>query len=359
MSKGSDQDDGWVLVDPKEPLPCCLGVVVRESRVDDLRKAEEEARERTFIVRAVLSDHVPLAGSMAEILGRPSFHKLAVNDRKLSIYLHHGGRNATYFDLVGTGADGWLDYVEVIVQSRYPSNCFWAARTAVSQFLDSMMRARWLPLTIRRLDLHLEGDESPLCQQLILPFTDGVRMGPLGGIHQYSFLAPYEALIREAVTTGSPYYRLLCAYRLYEGLQPLRKTLRELGEQLGVTAPLPKPPALDLGLLRSFGFRDDDLSRLKNAEDFWKWTSELRNGAAHFLLDDAPGPLSLSDGPTYHSYSLVAAVLLHYSHLAFRDLDRHTTSHFGDKLQRGSVLPMLERRGDFVLRPDPPSKGTG
>ena len=275
----ASKPEGWVLVDPKEPLPCSLGVVVPEFRVEELGRLEQEARERSFLVRAVLSDHVPLAGSMAEILNRPSHHRVAVNDHQLSIYLHHGGRNAVYFDLIGAGPEGWLDYIEVVVQSKYPSHCFWSARTAVSQLLDSMMRTTWLPLTIRRLDLYLEGDQRPLCQQLILPFTDGVRMGPLGGVHQYPFLAPYEALIREAITTGSPYYRFLCAYRLYEGIQPLRKMLRELGERGGVGVTLPKPQRLDLAWLKRFGIQDEFLAGLKNVEDFWQRTGQLRHGS--------------------------------------------------------------------------------
>lgn len=245
--------EGWVLVDPREALPCSLGVVEPESRLNELRRIEQEGQERPFLVRAVLSDHIPLAGNMADILNRPSYHRVAVNDHKLSIYLHSGAKNIVYFDLVGAGPEGQLDYIEVIVQTKYPNNCFWSVRTAVSQLLDSMMRMTWLPLTIRRLDLHLEGDERPLCQQLILPFTDVVRCGPLGGVHQYPFLAPYEALIREAITTGSPYYRLLCAYRLYEGVQPLRKKLRELGKRTGVPVTLPKPPPLNLEWLKGFG----------------------------------------------------------------------------------------------------------
>jgi hypothetical protein len=343
----------WVLVDPQEALPCSLGVVVPESRVDELEKIEREGRERPFLVRAVLSDHVPLAGSMADILNRPSHHRVAVNDHKLSIYLHHGGRNAVYFDLVGSGPNGRLDYIEVVVQTKYPSNCFWSARTAVSQLLDSMMRTMWLPLTIRRLDLYLGGDRRPLCQQLILPFTDGVRWGPLGGIYQYLFLAPYEALIREAITTGSPYYRLLCAYRLYEGVQLLRKMLRDLGDRAGVVVTLPKPKPLDLEWMKRFGIRDEFLAGLKNVEDFWQKTAQLRNAAAHFLLDDAEAPVSFSDGPTYHMYSLVAALLLHYSHAAFLDLSRSIPHELSDKLQRGSILPMVERKMDFALRPDP------
>lgn len=346
--------EGWVLVDPKEALPCSLGVVVPESRVEELGRIEREDLERPFLVRAVLSDHVPLAGSMAEILNRPSHHRVAVNDHKLSIYLHHGGRHAAYFDLIGAGSDGWLDYIEVVVQTKYPSKCFWSARTAVSQLLDSMMRARWLPLTIRRLDLYLEGDEHPLCHQLMLPFMDGVCWGPLGGIHQDPFLAPYEALIREAITTTSPYYRLLCAYRLYEGVPPLRKMLREIGEREGVPVKLPKPQQLDLEWLKRFGVQDEFLAGLKNVEHFWQKTSQLRHAAAHFLLDDAEAPISFSDGPTYQTYSLAGALLLHYSHTAFQDLSRSIPLELSNRLQRGSILPLPERKRDFSLRPDGP-----
>ena len=43
---------------------------------------------------------------MSEILNRPSHHRVAVNDQKLSIYLHHGGCNAVYSDLVGAASEG-------------------------------------------------------------------------------------------------------------------------------------------------------------------------------------------------------------------------------------------------------------
>jgi hypothetical protein len=167
------------------------------------------------------------------------------------------------------------------------------------------------------------------------------------------FAVAYEALIREAITTGSPYYRLLCAYRLYEGLQPLRKTIRELAEKFGVTAQMPKPPTVDLEFLKRVGFTPDFLEKLKHAEDFWKESAALRHAAVHFLLDGSSGPISLSHGGTYHVYSLVGAVLLQYSHQAFRELSGHATKYFGDRLTRGSVLPMIQRRDDFLLRPEP------
>jgi hypothetical protein len=183
------------------------------------------------MVRAGLSDHIPLAGNIDEVLGRDSYHRVGVNDPPLTIYLHRGGSDATFFDLLGRPPGNALDCIGVEVYSRFPKNCFWSARTAISQLLDSMMGTEWLPLTIRRLDLFLEDEVDPLCHQLVIPFMRGVRWGPLGGIHQKQFLAPYASIIREAITTTSPYYRFLCAHRLYEGINPLRRQLRDLGKQ--------------------------------------------------------------------------------------------------------------------------------
>jgi hypothetical protein len=104
--------------------------------------------------------------------------------------------------------------------------------------------------------------------------------------------------------------------------------------------------------LRRFGIQDEFLAGLKNVEDFWQKTGQLRHAAAHFLLDDAKSAVSFSDGATYQTYSLAAALLLHYSHAAFLDVSRSVPRELSDKLQRGSILPVPERKADFGLRPD-------
>jgi len=40
--------------------------------------------------------------------------------------------------------------------------------------------------------------------QLILPFTDRLAIGPLGGFGSFAPLAPYEALLREAIGACEP-----------------------------------------------------------------------------------------------------------------------------------------------------------
>lgn len=346
-------DRAWILLDPIEYLPCSIGVVARRDRVDEIRLLEESSAGQEYFVRAILSDHVPLAGTMDSILSRPVYHGIAVNEKSLTIYLHHGGRNAVFYDLVSSVSSGLIDFIELEVKSSLPSRCFNAARRAVSELLDSMMRTMWLPIVVQRLDLYLRGRKSPLCHQLMLPFQEGIKWGPLGGFTQFSILAPYEALIREAITATSPFYRLLCAYRLYEGIQPLRKSLRELGESLGVSDALPKSPAVEPQRLTQFGFHHEFVSGIKNADDFWKKTTDLRNRAAHFLLKGEERPISFSDGNAFAEFGIVAAVLLHYSHLAYTQLAAYLSTRLGGKLHIGSVLPEVESRSRYVLRADP------
>jgi hypothetical protein len=165
-----EKRDLYVLVDPKQPLPCSLGVVVRQSRIDQLGEIERSGEEHLFVVRAVLSHHIPLAGSMEEILARPSYRLLAVNEPTLTIYLHHGGRNATFFDLVGATPDLWVDSIDVNVRSRFPSNCFWAARSAVSYLLDTMVRVQVAAIN----------DSSPGCKPKAFDMNRVTECGSMG-----------------------------------------------------------------------------------------------------------------------------------------------------------------------------------
>jgi hypothetical protein len=60
---------------------------------------ERENRVRIWPFE-VVSDHIPLCGDARSVLAQPSEHNLFVNNPLLSIYLHAGGANAIYYDLV-------------------------------------------------------------------------------------------------------------------------------------------------------------------------------------------------------------------------------------------------------------------
>ena len=231
--------DEYYVIDPKEPLVGCLSVVATKSQYDRIDEIEKNRKVRRFLSRSYLSDHIPLCGGIGDIISRKTFHLLKVNEDPLSIFLHHGGKNAVYYDLK-PNKNGDLKYIEVEIEAELPSMAFAPTRTAVNGLLDSLQRRMWIPLSLMRIDLYVKGESEPLAHQLILPYPTGIQIGPLGGFHQYPAFSAYEAVLREAVLSTSPYYRLLCAYRLYEGLNKLRAWMRKLSDEFNINEKLHK-----------------------------------------------------------------------------------------------------------------------
>ena len=201
-----------------------------------------------------------------------------------------------------------------------------------------------------RIDLFLKEKNEPIAHQLLLPYPAGLEMGPLGGIHVYPAFASYNAVLREAIISASPYYRFLCAYRLYEGLNKLRKWLREVSSKLEVKEKLPKDPLVDHKFLLSIGFDQEFLSGLKTIGDLWKKFTEARNRIAHYFLSNDNRPLHFSDGKTYNEYSIASGVFLYHSNLALVDLAMYFNKNLSSKLARGSILPMKEQKDRFCIK---------
>lgn len=337
-----------IIVWPPVPVAGCLAVIVPQSRLEVLKQTETEKTQQLFVVRAYLSDHIPLFGDIKDVLVRTLFHGIKINTPPLSIYLHHGGRNATFYDLVADDSD-YLQYIEVEVEAELPSMAFNPARTAINELLDSLQRHVWFPVTISRLELSTKGDVETLAFQIILPFPHGLSIGPLGGIHQYPAFTTYEAVLREAIVSTSPYYRFLCAYRLYEGLNTLRSWMKKIANEFKVAAKLPNDPPVDRDMLLSFGV-DVKNTKISSTRDLWVQFKDLRNHVAHFFLKDNGVPLHFSDGRTYHDYSVAGAILLYHANRAFNDLLLYFNAHLSGHLARGTVLPMLNYRDKFVIR---------
>ena len=343
-------EEEYYVVDPKEPIAGCLAVVVSKSKYELLGEIEKRRTKHRFIARAYPSDHIPLHGSISEIMRRTQFHSISIKENPLPIYLHHGGKNAIYFDLYATGKDGHLSYVEVEIEAELPSKVFMPARTAINELMDSIQRQISFPLTIVRIDLLLKGEIDALAHQIILPYTSSMEIGPIGGIHQYPIFSSYESVLREAMISSSPYYRLLCAYRLYEGLNKLKSWLKNKSEEFGIEEKIPKDPIVDKDLLVGVGLNIKYFDSVVNANDLWRKFTDLRNQVAHYFTKGKDYPLHLSHGHTYSEYSLASAILLHYSNITFKNLVIFFNKNLSGKLAAGSILPMREYRDKFIIR---------
>lgn len=351
-----DEDEIGVVF-PAIGVPGALAVVCRVKNAARFRALHEAATPASYRVEAVVGSHLPLMGSLEALVSAAPANSLSVADPPLSIYVHRGGRDAVYLDLQST-TGGPLSSVGVDVDADTPFAAFAGARSAANELLDVLMRSLWMPLVLVRLDLFVGGESEPLAHQLHLPFVGDVKIGPLGGFHQYPLFAEIESLAREAICSTSPYYRLLCAHRLYEGTGALRAKLRQMCADLSIDVPLPKDPKVDRDLLVAMGLGGLADQNIRTVNDLHGKMTGLRNSVAHFLLTkgEPAAPLHTSDGMSYNVYSCAAAVLLHYGVSALQELSAFFRQHLNSHVSRGSVLPMVQQRDRFkvVARMSPP-----
>ncbi len=350
-------DDEFGVVFPAAGVPGALAVVCSVRNAARVRALHAAATPTSYRVEAVVGSHVPLMGSLDALVSAAPVNSLSVADPPLPIYVHRGGRNAIYLDLQST-TGGPLSSVSVDVDADSPFAAFAGARSAANELLDVLMRRLWMPLVLVRLDLFGGGESEPLAHQLHLPFVGDVKIGPLGGFHQYPLFAEIESLAREAICSTSPYYRLLCSHQLYEGTGALRAKLRQMCTDLSVDVPLPKDPKVDRELLVAMGLGGLADQNVRTVNDLHGKMTGLRNSVAHFLLTkgEPAAPLHTSDGMSYNVYSCAAAVLLHYGVSALQELSAFFRQHLSSHVSRGSVLPMVQQRDRYkvVARMSPP-----
>ncbi|MFN0279396.1 MAG: hypothetical protein ACKVRN_12500 [Pyrinomonadaceae bacterium] len=337
-------------INPKIPFPGMLAIFIPVSESQIVSELELSRTYQNYLVRAVVSENIPLSFNVTEFIKRDSSSLLVVKENPLTLTMHHGGYNAIFYDLVPK-ENGDLSHIEVEIKAQYPADCLATARTIVNQFLDRLMREMWLPLSIIRLDIFLKGRDTPLMHQLVFPFNTRMQIGPLGGYDAFPLFSSYEALIREAIHSTSPYYRFLCAYRLNDGISHLRSEIKKLCANHGVTTKLPKRPKIDPTVLLDFGFNKEFADKIDSMDKLESEFTNWRTSVAHFLTKNPEEPpLNFSQGDNYRTYSLGSAVLLFYAHQSFTDLFVYFNQNLSGHVSRGSVLAEKEDRDKFVIK---------
>jgi hypothetical protein len=240
----------------------------------------------------------------------------------------------------------------VRVETAIPGKALVLAWRPLNALLDAFVRNAELPWVLSRLELVSPEDGEVIAHELVLPYRNGVRIGPLGGIDQLVPFAPYDAIYREAVVSSSPFYRLLCAFRIYDGTTEIRRWLRERCEQHRIQDRMPADPAVTTAELVSLGFAPESVNGIRRARDLFERFRHHRNAIAHFLVEGEQGQahVYLADGLMIRTYSVAAAGLLKYAHQTLRELRRFYTTHLEPILMRGIVLPLPEQRDRYVVR---------
>jgi len=203
----------YYICDPPNPLPGSLAVLLPASQAKRFDVLVAQREFNRFVVRAILADNIPLSGELARLLTSSSTSLLYVNDEPLTLHMEYPGYFPLMYDLHrGSGKE--LSHIDFLIDTNHPVAALAPARTAVNQLIDVLMRHVWLPLVIVRLDVLVKDEPVALLHQLILPFTDSLSIGPLGGFGSFASLAPYEALLREAIgaATRTTVFSVLIEY---------------------------------------------------------------------------------------------------------------------------------------------------
>jgi hypothetical protein len=344
----------YAFVFPPDPIAGVSGICIPEGQFEEVDRLEAERKVRLWTVRAVISDHVPLYGELSDAIDRSPQHSLLLNESPLTIYMSLNGRNPIYFDLVG-GKDNRLSHIEVRVETDLPDRAILLAWEPFSTLLDSIVRTHPLPLIISRLELLSPSTGAVIAYNLLLPNSSGLSMGPLGGLIVYPEFVPVDAIWREALVSSSPFYRLLCGYRMYDACDDLRASMRGIIEKRGLDLKLPREETVDPEMLVKLGMPRQEAAPLDKLQKLLKHYLRLRNGIAHFSIDDDIGSerklhAFISNGELIRTYSIASNAILYYAHSKVEVLRRFFIQNGLAESMRGSVLPLPEKKLSYPVR---------
>jgi hypothetical protein len=344
----------YAVVFPPRPSAGVSGICVPAEHDNEISRLEAERKVRLWTVRAIISDHVPLYGELNDAITRPLQHSLLLNENPLTIYVSHNGRNAVYFDLKG-GDDNRLSHIELRVETDMPDRAIRLAWEPFSTLLDSIVRTHPLPLIISRLELLSPDSGEVIAYNLLLPSSSGLSMGPLGGVVVQPAFIPVDAIWREALVSSSPFYRLLCGYRMNDACDDLRALMRSIMLKRGLDIKLPPEQVVDPQILIGLGMTKEEAAPLDKVQKLLKYYLRLRNGIAHFSVDGDAGSdkklhAFISDGDLIRTYSVASSVVLHHVHLKVEGLRAFFSKNSLGESMRGTILPLPSRKLDFPVR---------
>jgi hypothetical protein len=351
QSKAEDQL--WL---PHPAFPGEQTMIYRNSRTRELVALSMAKTRRVLRVRAVLTDQDhPLNCSLEELLAFRPANQIRLTDGPFSVWKHYGGQRAVFFDLCGD-EQGSLASIEVEVSAVKPELALAYARAAVNQLLDSLTATTPHPIVIQRLELlSPANDTDVVAYQITMPYQLATNLPRFGGIFPGGAFTGVEAVLREALTNPSPYYRLLLAYRGFEGVKRIHREFAAFVKKHNIEAPPLEPVKLDRTEMAQHGFRGDVLGfeTLQQLIDSYR---DLRDAAAHYFLGSrgsgARQHLKFSS-TLAHTYGRVAALMLNALRRELVHLKQYHQNHIAPRTQIGMVLPMEAARERYtVVSPD-------
>jgi hypothetical protein len=350
MAEPSDAVDQLWL--PNPAFPGEQTMIYRNSRTRELVALSMAKKRRIMRVRAVLTDQsYPLNCSLEDLLAFRPNSRIRLTDGQFSLWKHYGGNKAVFFDVRGD-ENGSLTSVEVEVSAVKPELALAYARASINQLLDSLTATVPHPIVIQRLELlSPDNNTDVLAYQITMPHQLSTNLPKIGGVFPAGAFTGVEAVLREALTNPSPYYRLLLAYRGFEGIKGIHRQFAAFVKKHNVQAPPLEELKLDRTELAQHGFSGKflELETLEQAIDHYR---DLRDAAAHFFVGSrgsrARQHLKFSS-TLAHTYGRVSAMMLNQLRRELAILKQYHQRYIAPRTHLGMILPMEAVRERYVV----------
>ncbi|MBW1702912.1 MAG: hypothetical protein JRJ50_12500 [Deltaproteobacteria bacterium] len=251
-----------------------------------------------------------LAGKMKEI-EHISCYYAPQNDKtqKRTAKLYFKYRDTTY----------QLQRIVVEIKEDTVDNALKFSSAFVQQFLDILTYKKGVPLEVRKIEIFDRVSGNPLRNYVQIPYTSIVEVLPQdleAAPHIPDRIKPLLRIFREAVNSNNVFYRFLCLFRLFEGLQKIRANNNVEAKSKGVPLTRDRIQVPDNELTRH-GF-PGLISKPFN--DFVDYVREkYRLNIAHLNIDDYER-LLLDPGMVGNTHSIdqANAVLIELSRQAIQ-----------------------------------------
>jgi hypothetical protein len=190
-----------------------------------------------------------------------------------------------------------------------------------------------------------------LAYQITMPHQLATNLPRIGGIFPTGASTGVEAVLREALTNPSPYYRLLLAYRGFEGIKRIHREFAAFVRKHNVEAPPLEAVKLDRTEMAQHGFRGEvlEVETLQQVIDLYR---DLRDAAAHYFLGSrgsgARQHLKFSS-TLAHTYGRVSALMLNQLRRELVHLKQYHQRFIAARTHVGMVLPMEAVRERYVV----------
>jgi hypothetical protein len=254
-----------------------LAIMENETRDDNARLQDQSLR--MFDVEVLLTKQLTLPDTLNSAFTKEdgaSLVKVASNTAMMKIDTAFGAFN------IELNSRNELALIRMRVEARVPMEARNKVYDATAAFLDHRSYLAQAPILTGLMKIYDDKNQATTID-IVGPERE-VILSP-GAQYLFAELAPIYALYREFKNSSSAYYRLLCLFKVMEGiLGVLRKKGREEAKALGIPFSMPKERVPDHPDI------SNDLRYLigKPIKEFYDNILEkrYRDVASHFLVQE-------------------------------------------------------------------------